>query len=260
VHSEEDFQFAKRMIAWGMNDCAIGRLMGISRTTIRDWRTGKLRSGNELDRNCAHQANRCSLCGEGAFNEKSYAYVLGLYLGDGSISHCPRGVVRLRVALDSSYPGIINECANGIETLLIGRKLTAGKVACLGCTQVNSYWKHWPCVFPQHGVGPKHLRPIQLAGWQVQIVETQPHLLLRGLIHSDGWRGLNRVRRRWRTGSASYAFPQYQFTNYSEDIRRIFCSACDSFGVAWRQMKWNTIAISKRADVAKLDEIIGPKR
>jgi hypothetical protein len=254
MHSDEDFQFGKRMIAWGMNDCAISRLMGISRGTIRDWRTGKVRAGP-----ASHRRNQCPVCGVGHLNQDSYAYLLGLYLGDGWISDCPRDVYKLRVALDTRYSGIISECVRAIEQLVVGKRLTAGKVACLGCTEVNSYWKHWPCVFPQHGAGPKHLRTILLAQWQQEVVDARPQLLLRGLIHSDGWRGLNRVRRRWRTGSATYAYAQYQFTNYSEGIRGIFCSACDALGVSWRQMNWHTIAISRRGDVAKLDSVIGPK-
>jgi hypothetical protein len=253
MHSEEDFQFGKRMIAWGMNDCAISRLMGISRGTIRDWRTGKVRAGD------TPRPKACPRCECGNLNEKAYAYLLGLYLGDGWISKCPRGVFKLRVSMDDRYPGIISECVMAIESLIVGRRMTAGKAACLGCTEVYSHWKHWPCVFPQHGAGPKHLRPIVLAKWQQEIANARPHLLLRGLIHSDGWRGLNRVRRRWGTGSASYAYPQYQFTNYSEGIRGIFCSACDVYGVAWRQMNWNTIAISRRGDVSRLDEVVGPK-
>jgi len=35
--------------------------------------------------------------------------------------------------------------------------------------------------------------------------------------------------------------------------------ACDAIGVEWRQMNRNTISVNKRADVARLDEFIGPK-
>jgi hypothetical protein len=31
---------------------------------------------------------------------------------------------------------------------------------------VSSYWKHWPCLFPQHGPGRKHERRIALVPWQ----------------------------------------------------------------------------------------------
>ena len=88
---------------------------------------------------------------------------------------------------------------------------------------VGSYWKQWRCLFPQHGPGKKHSRQIELVDWQREIVERCPGALLRGLIHSDGWRGLNRVfvKGRW------YEYPRYQFSNRSADIRRIFTDACD---------------------------------
>ena len=38
MRSAEEFETAKRLIAAGMNDCAIARQTGIPRATIRDWR------------------------------------------------------------------------------------------------------------------------------------------------------------------------------------------------------------------------------
>ena len=95
------------------------------------------------------------------------------------------------------------------------------------------------------------MRPIQLEDWQSEIVAQHPDRLLRGLIHSDGYRGLNVVRRK--------GYPRYQFTNHSLDIRGIFCRACDVYGVAWRRMNWRTVSVARAADVARLDEVVGPK-
>jgi hypothetical protein len=39
-----------------------------------------------------------------------YAYLLGLYLGDGHISLHRRGVYFMRVVLDNAWPGVIDEC------------------------------------------------------------------------------------------------------------------------------------------------------
>jgi hypothetical protein len=79
------------------------------------------------------------------------------------------------------------------------------------------------------------------------------------LIHSDGWRGTNRVTRPLLDGPKRYEYPRYQFCNYSGDILAIFCRACDAYGISWRRMKWNAISIARREDVAKLDRVIGPK-
>jgi hypothetical protein len=177
-----------------------------------------------------------------------YAYLLGLYLGDGCLSAAPRGVYKLRIVLDLRYSDIIDECRESMKQ--VGGRVV-GAITKVGCVELTSYWKHWPCLFPQHGPGPKHKRLIELATWQRMIVEAHPARLLRGLIHSDGWRGENRVN---GTG-----YPRYQFTNHSADIRAIFCRACDLYGVRWRQMTWRNISVAKRADVAKLDLVVGPK-
>jgi hypothetical protein len=41
-------------------------------------------------------------------------YLLGLYLGDGSIATHPRSY-KLRLSLDSAYPGIIHEAAEAMQ-------------------------------------------------------------------------------------------------------------------------------------------------
>jgi hypothetical protein len=129
--------------------------------------------------------------------------------------------------------------------------MKVGRVKKIGCIEVNSHWKHWACLFPQHGPGPKHKRKIELVPWQLAIVDRHPDRLLRGLIQSDGWRGLNFVNGK--------GYPRYLFTNHSEDIRHIFCRACDMYGVSWRPSNWKTISIARAPDVAKLDLVVGPK-
>ena len=56
-----------------------------------------------------------------------------------------------------------------------------------------------------------------------------------------------------------HEYVRYFFTQVSDDIRTIFTDACDQLGIGWRQPKWNTISIARRADVELLDEFIGPK-
>lgn len=48
----------------------------------------------------------------------SYAYLLGMYLGDGCLSKARRGVYRLRISVDLRYPAIIDECEAAIRELL----------------------------------------------------------------------------------------------------------------------------------------------
>jgi hypothetical protein len=48
-------------------------------------------------------------------------------------------------------------------------------------------------LFPQHGTGKKHTRPISLEDWQERIVNSFPLEFFRGLYHSDGSRFSNVV-------------------------------------------------------------------
>jgi hypothetical protein len=48
---------------------------------------------------------------------RSYAYVLGLYLGDGYLARHPR-TFRLEITLDAAYPGIVAECMSAVATLM----------------------------------------------------------------------------------------------------------------------------------------------
>ena len=246
MRAQHEREEAERWIGFGLNDCAVARLTGIPRTTVRDWR-------RDTGRTWTPQRPNCPRCSDAALDERAYAYLLGIYLGDGHIAKAPR-FYSLRVTLDRRYSGIITECCSALETVK-GSGTRAYVLQREGCVVVSLGWMHWPCLFPQHGVGPKHLRRIELQTWQRNIVETFPGLFLRGLIHSDGWRGTNRVVVRGKT----YRYPRYQFVNYSPDIRALFCRACDAYGVAWRQMNRTTISIARRDDVLKLDRVVGPK-
>jgi hypothetical protein len=115
--------------------------------------------------------------------------------------------------------------------------------------------KQWILLFPQHGPGRKHLRPIRLEQWQLEIVQEHPGLLLRGLIHSDGCRIIARERKH---GRVRYA-PRYVFSNRSDDVKRIFCDACDLLGIRWTRPNAKDIAIYRLASVARMDEYVGPK-
>jgi hypothetical protein len=253
VRSIEEIETVHALVAEGFNDCAISRQTGIPRTTIREWRHGNLpRSFVE-----ATAGRSCPDCGHpehdfSALPGWDYAYLFGLYLGDGSIVHCHRGVFRLSVTLDLRYPLIILACAASMMAVR-GRKPSLAPSP--GCTNVTTFWKSWPCLFPQHGPGVKHLRPIVVTDWQQKVIDRYPEPFIRGLIQSDGWRGTNRVT----VNGKRYAYPRYNFSNTSEDILGIFTAALDYVGIDWRRMNAKNISVAKRASVARLDEFVGPK-
>jgi hypothetical protein len=114
-------------------------------------------------------------------------------------------------------------------------------------------------LFPQHGRGRKHERKIELADWQREMVKSDPRPLIRGLIHSDGWRGTNWTEKTVGGTTKRYTYPRYQFSNESADIKRIFTDALDLLGISWRVMNRKNISIARREAVAALDEFVGPK-
>jgi hypothetical protein len=247
VRCAEEYENVIGWIRRGVTDSEISRLTSIPRETIRDWRL-KGEPGAEA---WSHSLSDCPICGNPDLDEVAYCYLLGLYLGDGTIVRFKRDVYCLRISLDRRYPGIIDECAAAMAAVRSRGAMKVGKVQRKGCTVVHAYWKHWPCAFPQHGAGRKHVRRIALAPWQRDIVEKHPERLLRGLIHSDGSRSANRV--------AGKVYPRYEFSNASQEILDIFCSTLDRFGARWRRMNGRMISVAKRADVDRLDLVIGPK-
>jgi hypothetical protein len=184
-----------------------------------------------------------------------YSYLLGLYLGDGCLSRARRGVYRLRIVLDERYPGIISECVSAMKQVLPENRPGVQQLRNARAVEVWVFSKHLPCLFPQHAAGRKHERVIRLVDWQAAVAMRHPEQLLRGLIHSDGCRFTNTIRHPKRT----YRYPRYNFSNRSDDIKRIFCEACDLLGIEWRVMNRWDISVARRASVARLDEFVGPK-
>jgi hypothetical protein len=82
-------------------------------------------------------------------------------------------------------------------------------------------------------------------------LKSRPRLLLRGLIHSDGYRGTNRIQ------GGAYSYPRYMFSNRSADIRDIFAGACRRVGPT--QCGGWQLSVARRRDVALMDTFIGPK-
>jgi hypothetical protein len=54
-------------------------------------------------------------------------------------------------------------------------------------------------------------------------------------------------------------YPRYFFKQVSDDIRGLFCDACDRLGIAYRFNRWNEVSIARRESVALLDSFVGPK-
>jgi hypothetical protein len=236
------------LIAAGRSDAEIARRTGIPRRTVLDWRHGRASLQRRGRGSCGLEHQPAELA------PAAYAYLLGMYLGDGCLS-VTRGIWRLRVVLDARYPGIVAECAHAMEGVVPGKRAHVLRRRDGNCVQVSMWWVHWPCLFPQHGPGPKHRRKIRLEAWQQAIVSANHEPFLRGLMHSDGCRFIARQRK----GASAWAWTRYAFSNRSEDIKDLFCASCDAIGVRWTRTT-REVAVARRESVARLDALIGPKQ
>jgi hypothetical protein len=244
VRTAEQFEAVKILIASGMNDCAVSRETGVPRCTVRDWRI------RPPTRKRPVESSPCGVDHDfAALPATAYSYLLGMYLGDGCISRGGR-VWRLRIVLDAKYPGIIERCREAIDILMPGQHAATLRLA-RNCVEVSLYSKHWPCLFPQHGPGKKHARPIRLESWQKAVVSHYTEVFVRGLIESDGCRVVANDR-----GVRSV---RYHFSNRSEDILGLFTGALDDLGIPWTRPDWHTIAVYRKAATARLDEFVRPK-
>ncbi|PWR05231.1 transcriptional regulator [Micromonospora acroterricola] len=239
---------ARRLHLSGASVADVARSVGLSYRTVWHWcrdRPEPLVPGT---------ASRCFRCQDGVDNptdQPAYAYLLGLYLGDGHLVTSARVPV-LRITCGNAWPGLIEACDTAMRSVLANKVQRVPKD---GCVSVESSGKHWPCLLPQHGPGKKHERPIVLADWQRPIIERHPGDFLRGLFHSDGCRFANRVSVRGK----DYVYPRYMFSNESADIIGLCQWALDLLGIAWRMNRPNSLSVARRAAVAALDQHVGPK-
>jgi hypothetical protein len=250
MHALRVRALVRRRVDEGENLRTVADDLAIPLTTVTRWVAGQTQTD-------LRQPARCWRCDDEAIpvgKTEPYAYLLGQYLGDGHLVASARVPV-LRIYACTDYPRVmtdIGESTMAVRESPPGRVVSARSHRMVG---VQSYWKHWRCLFPQHGPGKKHKRPIELADWQAAIVGEHPWPLIRGLIHSDGCRAINRVITRGK----SYSYPRYFFANESRDILAIMGDALDRVGVQWRFNRPNSISIAQAASVELVDRHVGPK-
>ena len=189
----------------------------------------------------------------------SYSYLLGMYLGDGCVSRTSR-TYQLVVVCDAAYPTIIEDCWTAMMLTLLPRRVGCNPHRVHRCVRVVGSSPRWPEAFPQHGPGRKHDRKIELVPWQREIVDRFPQEFLRGLLHSDGCRTVNRFKTKLPSGRvAEYAYPRWFFSNRSADIRGLFCEYCERLGIRWTQSNPRNISVSHRKSVALVDTFVPAK-
>jgi hypothetical protein len=242
VHQVAVRRAALALVAAGANDCEISRRLGIPRSTVRDWRRPTY---------VPETRDACWRCWRAIrpvrFEPADYAELLGLYLGDGHICALPR-TERLRIFLDARHALAVDEAEALLRRCFPGNHV--GRLVRTSMVVLWVYHGHLACLFPQHGPGKKHERPIILEPWQETLVDAAPWAFLRGCIRSDGCTFVN------RTGK--YEYLSYEFTNLSPDIRALFVRACARTGVQTRGYG-KRIRICQRPSVRLMVEHVGIK-
>ena len=148
VRSRDEVRLALFLTEEGFNQSQIERLTGIPRRTVGDWvRLGP--PGSRPGRRPTRTLDPAEV------PRRPYAYLLGLYLGDGYICRCGRAW-RLRIAMDSGYPAIIEEARCAVGAVLAPNNAHVQRMRNENSVEVQGYSNSLPTLFPQHGPGRKH--------------------------------------------------------------------------------------------------------
>lgn len=129
---------ALALISSGHSLRSVSTSTGINRSTLRDWRDHPA-TAQRPRASCARCADVPGLPAPCA----DYAYLLGLYLGDGCISVAgdrAKDVWKLRIFCADAWPGLIEECAQAMRAIRPENKVTM--IQCQGCTEVLSCSRH----------------------------------------------------------------------------------------------------------------------
>lgn len=255
IRPTETVVSALRASDLGAPDAVNAARHGVAVKTIRRWRREYQRKGRS--RGQEHLLARCPICEDGNLDQACYAELLGWYLGDGHITHQRRGVYGLHIYNDQKYVDLNEHILDLMRAVKPGSRPHTRLVP--GCVISTVSWKHWPCLFPQHGPGRKHERTLVMADWQRAVVAEHPADFLRGLFHSDGCLVKNWATRVVAGEKKRYDYPRWQFVNESADIMTWCREALDLVGVRYRQTKPRVLSVSRRDDVARLTTLIGVK-
>src|SRR5260370_16337971 len=99
----------------GILDRENALICGVSIAAIRHWRNGRRLSAHGPG---AERRRQCPRCHSRLMDEQAYAYLLGLYLGDGSITRGRRDVFALWIACCDDWPGLLAACRRAISAVM----------------------------------------------------------------------------------------------------------------------------------------------
>ena len=249
---------ARRLSELGVIDSENARICGVSIRAIRHWRQAIAvligRTQNVVETHLPTVPRR-------VLDERAYAYLLGLYLGDGHITRGPkRRLRRSGSTCCDGWPGLLDLAKQTMSLVMPSSSVFA---------VADRSWLHGDqehvkalavpacrSMAPAESTSARsNSSPGSRRSWP-GIREASPAgsftPMAAALINHS-------AAARSRSGDRWYEYPRYLFVNRSADIHRLCGEALDRLGVAWRFSKPTTISVARREAVARLDEFVGPK-
>jgi len=148
MHPQATVDRARLLSRQGLIDREVARITGVSIGAVQKWRTERRRARG------TQRAQVCPRCEGRELDEPAYLYLLGLYLGDGWLTREHRHVFALSIACSNTWPGLLIAAKSAMSAVMPTSSVFSARR--VGMTEVKSTSRHWPCLFPQHGPGPKH--------------------------------------------------------------------------------------------------------
>lgn len=133
MHPQPTVDRARALSKQGLHDREVARLTGVPLRTVRNWRTGRRRSS---DAERKRRKQTCPRCDGVPLDERAYAYLPGLYLGDGCLIRQPKDVFLLSIACCDVWPGLIGAAEEATRRVMPANAVFSRQYK--GTTEVKS--------------------------------------------------------------------------------------------------------------------------
>lgn len=154
---------------------------------------------------------------------ENYAYLFGCYLSNGYINlhNAKYNIFKIRIYQNSLYNNLIEEHKQALS-LLCNNAVYKYVNEETNLAEVGCYSQNIDKFFPNYQSGPKHLQPLVLTEWQLEILDRYGIAFIRGMMQTDGSRSV--------TGNN---FIRYNYTNCSKDIISLFTVVLDKYNLEY---------------------------
>ncbi len=115
MHPQATVDRARRLSQQGLIDREVSQITGVPLRTVRKWRTGTRRAPGKVRKG---REPGCPRCTERPLDEPAYAYLLGLYLGDGWLTLGSRDVFALNIACCDDWPGLLSAAKSAMSAVM----------------------------------------------------------------------------------------------------------------------------------------------